>query len=135
MSVSELLEYGRKRHDLSTIGEKEDKIKQIIEAMKEQRRSPEEEGGSSRNALHLIIIHNYDFQRTFGEKLLKYIAILAPYISFFRRYVFTCLVQKLLFSYVNYVLYLCLIRVSGHAAKVVFKKCRSYIHFFEGKLK
>jgi hypothetical protein len=32
MSVSELLEYGRKRHDLSTIGEKEDKIKQIIEA-------------------------------------------------------------------------------------------------------
>ena len=65
----------------------------------------------------VIIIHNYDFQRTFGEKLLKYIAILAPFISFFRRYIFifvlfktliklflTCLVQELLFSYVNYVL-------------------------------
>ena len=77
----------------------------------------EEEWGSSHNALHLIIIHNYDFQRTFGEKLLKYIAILAPYISFFQRYVFifvlfknliklflTCLVQELFFSYVNYAL-------------------------------
>ena len=65
----------------------------------------------------VIIIHNYDFQRTFGEKLLKYIAILARFISFFRRYVFifvlfktliklflTCLVQELLFSYANYVL-------------------------------
>ena len=64
-----------------------------------------------------IIIHNYDFQRTFGEKLLKYIAILARFISFFRRYVFifvlfktliklflTCLVQELLFSFANYVL-------------------------------
>jgi hypothetical protein len=62
-------------------------------------------------------IHNYDFQRTFGEKLLKYIAILASYIPFFRRYVFifvlfknliklflTYLVQELLFSYANYVL-------------------------------
>ena len=61
--------------------------------------------------------HNYDFQRTFGEKLLKYIAILARFISFSRRYVFifvlfktliklflTCLVQELLFSYANYVL-------------------------------
>jgi hypothetical protein len=77
----------------------------------------EEEWGSSHNALHLIIIHNYDFPRTFGEKLLKYIAILAPYISFFQRYVFifvlfgnltklflTCLVQELFFSYVNYAL-------------------------------
>jgi hypothetical protein len=78
---------------------------------------PEEEWGSSHNALRLIIIHNYDFQRTFGEKLLKYIAILASYISFLRRYVFifvlfenliklflTYLVQELLFSYANYVL-------------------------------
>jgi hypothetical protein len=67
--------------------------------------------------MHLIIIHDYDFQRTFGEKLFKYIAILAAYISFFRRYVFifvlyenliklflTCLVHELLLSYVNYVL-------------------------------
>jgi hypothetical protein len=71
----------------------------------------EEEWGSSHNALRLIIIHNYDFPRTFGEKLLKYIAILASYISFCRRYVFifvlfknliklflTYLVQELLFS-------------------------------------
>jgi hypothetical protein len=78
---------------------------------------PEEEWGSSHNALHLIIIHNCDFQRTFGETLLKYIAILAAYISFFQRYVFifvlfenliklflTCLVQELFFSYVNYAL-------------------------------
>ena len=81
------------------------------------RGSTEEEWGSSHNALHLIIIHNYDFQRTFGEKLLKYIAILAPYISYFQRYVFifvlfksliklflTCLIQELFFSYVNYAL-------------------------------
>jgi hypothetical protein len=57
---------------------------------------PEEEWGSSHNALRLIIIHNYDFQRTFGEKLLKYIAILVPFISFFRRYVFIFVLFKTL---------------------------------------
>jgi hypothetical protein len=56
----------------------------------------EEEWGSSHNALRLVIIHNYDFQRTFGEKLLKYIAILVPFISFFRRYVFIFVLFKTL---------------------------------------
>ena len=67
-----------------------------------------------------IASHYYSqlrFSRTFSEMLLKYIAILASYISFFRRYVFifvlfknliklflTYLVQDLLFSYANYVL-------------------------------
>jgi hypothetical protein len=68
--------------------------------------------------MHCVsLLFNYDFQQTFGEKLLKYIAILVPFILFFRRYFFifvlsktliklflTCLAQELLFSYVNYVL-------------------------------